>query len=298
MSSLFTSWFSFTIPNALHLLTILVFAMLLNRLLREMTNLLIKPAAAQTRAAQARELQTRALADSLYQVSSKIVWGVAVLTALPEFGISVLPAVAIMGLALLGLGFGAQTAVRDLIAGFHIAFENQYSVGDTIQALHALGRVEQLTLRRTVLRDARGALVTLANGDIRAVANLSRDWSQAFVDVSVAAEEPLDRTLQALEAASAQLRSDPSWSQALVDGPRVLGMGVQVPRCACKCALCPPARTKSAVSSAAGFKLNFSAKALLYRVSKASKLFPPLKHWTRCPNRGPQANKETRKWLK
>lgn len=224
MSSLFTSWFSFTIPNALHLLTILVFAMLLNRFLREKTNLLIKPAAAQTRAAQARELQTRALADSLYQVSSKIVWGVAVLTALPEFGISVLPAVAMAGLALLGLGFGAQTAVRDLIAGFHIAFENQYSVGDTIQALHALGRVEQLTLRRTVLRDARGALVTLANGDIRAVANLSRDWSQAFVDVSVAAEEPLDRTLQALEAASAQLRSDPSWSQALVDGPRVLGI--------------------------------------------------------------------------
>jgi small-conductance mechanosensitive channel len=224
MSSLFTSWFSFTIPNALHLLTILVFALLLNRFLRGVTNSLIKPAAAQTRTAQAREQQTRTLADSLYQVSSKIVWGVAVLTALPEFGINVLPAVVIAGLALLGLGFGAQTVVRDLIAGFHIVFEDQYSVGDTIQALHAVGRVEQLTLRRTVVRDARGALVTLANGDIRAVANLSRDWSQAFVDISVEAEEPLDRTLQALEAASAELRGDPSWSQALVDGPRVLGI--------------------------------------------------------------------------
>jgi small-conductance mechanosensitive channel len=64
----------------------------------------------------------------------------------------------------------------------------------------------------------------LANGDLRTVGNLSRDWSQAFVDISVAAEEPLDRTLQALEAASAALRGDLSWAQALVDGPRVLGV--------------------------------------------------------------------------
>jgi small-conductance mechanosensitive channel len=189
-----------------------------------MTNLLIKPAALQTRMAQAREQQTRELAGTLYNAGSKIVWVVAVLTALPEFGISVLPAVALGGLALLAFGFGAQNLVRDLIAGFHIVFEDQYVVGDTIQALHITGRVEQLTLRRTVVRDNRGALVTLANGDIRAVGNLSRDWSQAFVDVSVTTEEPLDRALQALEAAAAGLRGDPAWSQALVDGPRVLGI--------------------------------------------------------------------------
>ncbi len=224
MSSPFTSWFSFTIPNALHLLAILVLALLLNRFLREMTNALIKPAALQTRLAQAREQHTRALAGTLYSAGSKIVWTVAALTALPEFGISVLPAVALAGLALLGLGFGAQNLTRDLIAGFHVILEDQYVVGDTIQVLHTIGRVEHLTLRRTVVRDSRGALVTLANGDIRTVGNLSRDWSQAFVDISVAPEEPLDRTLQALEAASAGLRGDPAWSQALVDGPRVLGI--------------------------------------------------------------------------
>jgi small-conductance mechanosensitive channel len=224
MSSPFTSWFSFTIPNALHLLAILVLALLLIRFLRQMTNVLIKPAASQTRLAQAHEQQTRALAGTLYRAGSKIIWGVAILTALPEFGISALPAVALAGLALLGLGLGAQNLVRDLIAGFHIIFEDQYVVGDTIQALHTIGRVEHLTLRRTVVRDTRGALVTLANGDIRTVGNLSRDWSQAFVDISVAPEEPLDRTLQALEAASAGLRGDPAWSQALVDGPRVLGI--------------------------------------------------------------------------
>jgi small-conductance mechanosensitive channel len=87
-----------------------------------------------------------------------------------------------------------------------------------------VGRVEQLTLRRTVVRDGRGALVSLSNGEMRTVSNLSRDWSQAFVDIGVAAGTPLEKTLQALEGAAAGLRSDAAWSQALVDGPRVLGV--------------------------------------------------------------------------
>jgi moderate conductance mechanosensitive channel len=224
MSSPFTSWFNFTISNALHILLIIVLALMLIRFLRKITNSLIKPASSQTRAAQAHEQQTRDLAGALYRSGSKVVWGIALLTALPEFGISVLPAVVVAGLALLGLGFGAQHVIRDLVAGFQIMIEDQYSVGDTIQTENASGRVEQLTLRRTVLRDVRGAVVTLANGEIRVVSNLSRDWSQAFVDVSVAVEEPLERTLQALESAAADLRSDPAWSQALVDGPRLLGL--------------------------------------------------------------------------
>jgi small conductance mechanosensitive channel len=75
-----------------------------------------------------------------------------------------------------------------------------------------------------VLRDARGALVTIANGEIRTVSNLSRDWSQAFVDISIAPEVSLEKTMHALESAAAELRGDPSWSQALVDGPRILGV--------------------------------------------------------------------------
>jgi small-conductance mechanosensitive channel len=224
MSSLFTQWFHFTAPNALHLLLIFVLALLVIRFLRGMTNSLIKPAASQTRMAQAREQQTRALAAALYSAGSKIVWGVAVLAALPEFGINALSVVVLAGLSMLALGFGAQNIVRDILAGFYIAFEDQYVPGDTIQVGDVVGRVERLTLRRTVVRDARGAVVTIANGDIRTVSNLSRDWSQAFVDISVAPEAPLEKSLQALEAAAAGLRSDPSWSQALVDGPRVLGV--------------------------------------------------------------------------
>jgi small-conductance mechanosensitive channel len=224
MSSPFTQWLNFSIPTALQLLAILVLALLANRFLRGLTNSLIKPASTQSRAAQAREQQTRALAGALQSTGSKVVWGVAILTALPEFGVNVFPAVAVIGLTMLGFAFGARNLFRDLIAGFQIVFEDQYSVGDMIQTPQTSGKVEYLTLRRTVIRDARGALVTLANGDLRTVGNLSRDWSQAFVDIAIASEQPLERTLQALEIASATLRSDPSWSQAIVDGPRVLGV--------------------------------------------------------------------------
>jgi small-conductance mechanosensitive channel len=105
-------------------------------------------------------------------------------------------------------------------------------VGDSVQIGATTGRVEHLTLRRTVVRDQRGALVTIANGEIRTVANLSRDWSQTFVDVALAPEAAVDKTIQALEAAAADLRGDSAWSQALVDGPRVLGVQ-QLDRLAC-----------------------------------------------------------------
>lgn len=224
MSSPFNHWLELTLPHALRLLGILVIALVLNRVLRAVTNLLVKRAGTPGHVAQVREQQTRTLAGILYGAGSKVVWGVALLTALPEFGINVTPVATLAGLASLAVGFGAQSLVRDVISGFYIVLEDQYVVGDTIQFADYIGRVEQLTLRRTVIRDARGALVTIANGEIRTVSNLSRDWSQAFVDVSLGPESPIEKTLQALESAAADLRGDPSWSQALVDGPRILGV--------------------------------------------------------------------------
>ena len=214
----------FTAANFLPLVVIFVVALLLNHVLRVITSLLIKPAASEARAAKAREQQTRTVAGVLYSAGSKIVWAIALLTAAEELGINVTPVAALAGLASLALGFGAQNLIRDIITGFYIILEDQYVVGDTIQIGDTLGRVEHITLRRTVVRDARGALVTLSNGDIRTVANLSRDWSQSFVDVSLSPEIPQERALQALDAAAAELRNDSAWSQALVDGPRILGL--------------------------------------------------------------------------
>jgi moderate conductance mechanosensitive channel len=209
---------------ALQLLILLAVAALASRAVRALCNRLVRPASGSSKAEQAREQQTRALAELTFKWGGAVVWLVAALTALALLGISPLPAIAVMVVVGIAAGLGAQNLLRDVLAGFHILLEDQFAAGETVQIGESSGRVEQLTLRRTVLRDVRGALVTIANGEIRTVANLSRDWSQALVDVALAPEMPLEKPLSALESAAAELRADAAWSQALVDGPRVLGV--------------------------------------------------------------------------
>jgi moderate conductance mechanosensitive channel len=224
MSSLLSEVPTLSVANLLRLLVIFVAAFLITRLWQLMTNKMVKPAESQTRAAQAHEQQARTVAALLSSVGSKVVWTVAVLMAAQEFGINITPVLVVIAIIGLGMGLGARNLVRDVIGGFSIILEDQYGLGETIQVAETLGRVEHLTLRRTVVRDGRGALVTLANGEIRTVGNLSRDWSQAYVDVGVSPEVPQEQALQALDAVATELRNDPSWSLALVDGPRILGL--------------------------------------------------------------------------
>lgn len=224
MSSLLSEIPTLSVSNILHLIGILVAGILINRLLRIFANSLVKPATSQTRTSQAREQQTKSLSDSTYSVGSKVVWVVAILMVAGEFGINVTPVVILAAIVALAIGFGAKDVVRDVISGIFIVHEDQYGVGDTIQVADTIGRVEHLTLRRTVVRDGRGALVTIANGEVRTPGNLSRDWSQTFVDVALSPQVPQERALQALDAAATALRNDPAWSQALVDGPRILGL--------------------------------------------------------------------------
>src|ERR1700719_1513843 len=119
MSSPLIYFSDFTLSNALHLAGIVVLALICVRLLRGATRRLVKPAASQTKGSQQREQQTRAFAEKLYGIGSKLIWILAALTVLPEFGISALPAVA----TILGLSFGARELVRDATAGYQILTE-------------------------------------------------------------------------------------------------------------------------------------------------------------------------------
>jgi small conductance mechanosensitive channel len=211
--------------NGTRLLAILLIALLLNRVLRAFTQRLVTAASESAgRTARVREQQTRTLAGVLYGAGTGVIVILALLLALPVFGFNVTPLAAAAGLASLALGFGGQHLVRDVINGFFTVFEDQYSVGDTVRIGELTGRVEHLTLRRTVLRDALGALVSIPNGEIGRVANLSRDWGQIFLDTVVAADQPLDQASAALEALAAEFRADPAWSPTLLDGPRLLGV--------------------------------------------------------------------------
>jgi len=219
-------WTEFALGHGVRLAAILLIALLLVRVLRIVTRRLIAAAGTQSaaRVARMREQQTQTLAGILYSGGTAIIGIVAVLTALPEFGFNITPVAAAAGLASLAIGFGAQHVVRDFINGFFTVLEDQYVVGDLVRIGDVVGRVEHLTLRRTVLRDPQGAVVTIPNGEITKVANLSRDWGQLFLDATIAIDQPLDEALNALEDVATEFRADPSWSPMLLDGPRVLGV--------------------------------------------------------------------------
>jgi moderate conductance mechanosensitive channel len=206
------------------ILIIVAIAIVFTRILKALTTRLVQIAKGQGRGAQMREQQTRTMAGLLYSVGAGLIVAVAFLMALPEVGFNVTPVAATAAVASLAFGFGAQTLVKDLINGFFIVFEDQFVVGDLIQLNGETGRVETLTLRRTVLRNVSGAMVTVPNSLVGQVANLSRDWSQTFVDVTVSSDEMIGRALATLEKIAGDFRNDPDWSLALLDGPRVLGV--------------------------------------------------------------------------
>jgi small-conductance mechanosensitive channel len=215
----------FWLDHSLRLVSILLIALILIRILRTVTRRLI-PAAGEGlgRIARMREQHAKTLAGLLYSAGTAVIIVGAILMALPEFGFNITPIAAVAGLASLAFGFGAQHLVRDLINGFFAIVEDQFVVGETVRIGTVIGRVEHLTLRRTVIRDAQGALVSIPNGEITQVANLSRDWGQIFVDIGLPSGSSSDAALAALEQVSAELRTDPAWSPVLVDGPRVLGI--------------------------------------------------------------------------
>jgi len=219
-------WTEFALGHGTRLLTILLISLILVRVLRMLTRRLIASAGSESaaRVARMREQHIRTLAGILYSGGTAVIIIVAALMALPEFGFNITPVAAAAGLASLSIGFGAQHVVRDFINGFFTVLEDQYVVGDIVRIGDVVGRVEHLTLRRTVVRDPQGAVVTIPNSEISKVANLSRDWGQLFLDAIVAADQPLDEALNALEAVASEFRADPSWSPMLLDGPRVLGV--------------------------------------------------------------------------
>jgi moderate conductance mechanosensitive channel len=126
------------------------------------------------------------------------------------------------------LGFGAQSLVRDALSGFFILLENQFGVGDTVEAYTTAGpvsgKVEALTLRVTTLRAFDGSLHIIPNGNIQLISNKSRGWARAIVDVRLTYGEDLDRVRGVLEELFEEIRDDGSLRDWVMDGPSVLGI--------------------------------------------------------------------------
>jgi small conductance mechanosensitive channel len=140
------------------------------------------------------------------------------------FKIDIGPLLASAGIAGLAIGFGAQTLVKDVINGFFILVENQFEIGDTIRAAGVTGAVEEITMRRTILRDSDGTLHIVPNSAIQIVSNTTRDWSQVTLHVAVDYSENSDRVVELLQEVARDFYSDPVFKGDVVAEPQVPGI--------------------------------------------------------------------------
>ena len=159
-----------------------------------------------------------------------LIYAIAIFFVLDRLGVPVTGLVAPATVLGVGLGFGAQRIVSDVLAGFFIITERQYGFGDVV-AINvvgageaATGTVEDVTLRVTRVRSANGEVITVPNGQIVKVVNLSRDWARAVVDVPVPSSSDVNRVNEILREVGAEAFRDPALRKLLLDPPSVMGV--------------------------------------------------------------------------
>jgi len=162
---------------------------------------------------QRRALTLSSLLESIVSVS---VGFIAIVMLLREIGIDIMPILATAGIVGLAVGFGAQNLVRDVISGFFLILEDQVRVGDLAKINGVAGIVEQINFRTIVLRDGEGAVQVFPNGTVGTLANLSKHFAYAVVDVRVAYSEHLDRVMTTIREIGAALEADPDWKPLLL----------------------------------------------------------------------------------
>ncbi|MCP3937072.1 MAG: mechanosensitive ion channel family protein [Actinomycetia bacterium] len=160
----------------------------------------------------------------LKSVSSSIIWILAFLISLGEFGISLGPLVAGAGIAGIAIGFGAQSLVRDFLAGIFIVIEDQYGVGDVVDVGPATGTIEAVTLRTTRLRDVGGVLWVVPNGEITRVGNMSQVWARTILDIGVSYDTDLGRASAIMKEVADELWAEQIEAATVLEEPEVWGV--------------------------------------------------------------------------
>ncbi|MFC6011160.1 mechanosensitive ion channel family protein [Nocardia lasii] len=171
-----------------------------------------------------------ALAQVVTWVVLTIVYVLVGMEVLRRLGFSVTGLVAPAAVLGAALGFGAQRIVQDILAGFFLITERQYGFGDVVQisvtgsSEPAEGTVEDVTLRITTLRNSDGEVITVPNGQIVKVTNLSKDWARAAIDVPVSAQADITKINEILHEVCQKAYQDPRLEPLLLDEPSVMGV--------------------------------------------------------------------------
>jgi small-conductance mechanosensitive channel len=170
-----------------------------------------------------REKRAQTVAQLVRSAGRGVLMVTVVLLTLNQFiNIStLLGGAAVIGLA---VSFGAQSLVKDYFAGFFILLENQFMVGDNIDAAGKNGIVEHLTLRTVTLRDIEGVVHIIPNGQITTLSNKTRGWSRAVIDIGISYDNDIDAAIRVLTAEAAHFGADADWASKFESAPNVLGV--------------------------------------------------------------------------
>ncbi|MCH6555778.1 MAG: mechanosensitive ion channel family protein [Chloroflexi bacterium] len=147
---------------------------------------------------------------------------VTLLTLMPLAGISIGPLLAGVGILGLAVGFGAQSLVKDIISGLFILLDNQYSKGDVVTVGGISGLVEDVGIRRTVLRDLDGIVHYIPNGEIAVASNFTQEYSRVNLNVGVSYSEDLDHVMRVIDRVGEEMAADPKWGPSIISPPKSL----------------------------------------------------------------------------
>jgi moderate conductance mechanosensitive channel len=174
---------------------------------------------------QARRTQrAETIGAVVRSVITIVIWSIAVLSVLETLGINLAPLIAGVGIVGIALGFGAQSLVRDFLSGMFMLMEDQFGVGDVVDAGVATGTVEGVSLRTTRLRDVDGVVWHIPNGTILRIGNKSQQWSRAVVDVPVTFEADAGVATDLIREVAAGIWHDPDFASTILSEPTVLGV--------------------------------------------------------------------------
>ncbi|SFK37976.1 mechanosensitive ion channel family protein [Streptomyces pini] len=171
-----------------------------------------------------RRQRTEAIGSVLRSVTTFVIMGTALLIVLSTLGIDLAPLLASAGVAGVAIGFGARNLVTDVLTGMFVLLEDQYGVGDRIDAGEATGTVLEIGLRVTKLRGDDGEIWYVRNGEIKRVGNLSQGWATAALDVEVRSGEDLEEVRSAIAAAGEEMSTSAPWDEVLWAPVEVLGL--------------------------------------------------------------------------
>lgn len=214
----FKSLIPWLMSNGVRIIFIVVGAIIVSKIITKVIARAIRVAVVSSAydSKEAEEKRENTLIQIFNVTIRTLIFLVATLMVLDQFGLDIAPMIAAAGIAGIALGFGGQYLIRDIITGLFIILENQYRIGDVVNFDGTGGAVVDITLRKTTLRDLNGTLHHIPHGEIKRVANLTKDFSRVNINLGVAYSSKLEDVIRVINETGLQMSQEDAWKEKII----------------------------------------------------------------------------------